>query len=161
MAVRCEGCDQTWSTGEPITPCRCVSDGGIALAAVFDAIILAIRVVHQRLRLAWSRRRSRVRLRKARTDPYRGISPASRFQIYVGDDSLEADSFGEIIAGMRALGCSDDAVINAALVTHATPRGGRITCKRSQARGLAWAATLTPPSSPTGVVAARREHFLD
>jgi hypothetical protein len=139
MSVRCEGCGQGWKTGEPTGRCRCTSDGA-DLAELFGAAWLAIQVLRQRLWLAWSRRRARARIRKAQTDPYRSLGPEPRFQILVGDDSLEADTFGEVIAKMRGLGCSDDEVIEAAIVTHHQPRGGRVK-RRSDVRALAAAVT--------------------
>jgi hypothetical protein len=60
------------------------------------------------------------------SDPYRALGPAPRFELHVGEDVLESESFEGIIAQLRALGCSDAEVIEAAIVSHRTPRGGKV-----------------------------------
>jgi hypothetical protein len=95
------------------------------LLVIFQALGFAVRLLHQRLRLAWLRMRTRSRRQlSGPVDPYRSLGPLPRFELRIGEDVLESESFGGIIAQMRALGCSDDEIIEAAIVTHRTPRGG-------------------------------------
>lgn len=92
---------------------------------IWPAVVLGFQVLRQRLRLAWLRMRTRSRRQlSGSADPYRSLGPLPRFELRVGEDVLESESFGGIIAQMRALGCSDEEIIEAAIVTHNMPRGG-------------------------------------
>jgi hypothetical protein len=106
---------------------------------LINAVVFAARVVHQRLRLAWLRMWAKTRRPVETSDPYRALGPAPRFELHVGEDVLESESFGGIIAQMRVLGCSDKEIIEAAIVTHRTPRGGRID---SMHNAFNWIANL-------------------
>jgi hypothetical protein len=142
MGVRCD-CGKVWSTGESTEGHRCddyerrrvpghTISGEPSWSILINAVVFAVRVVHQRLRLAWLRMWAKTRRSVETSDPYRALGPAPRFELHVGEDVLESDSFASIIVQMRALGCSDAEVIDAAIVTHRTPRGGKVRINHMQ-----------------------------
>jgi hypothetical protein len=136
MNIHCS-CGKVWQSGDPVaqrcdlcwtrTPGHTVS-GEPAIPALAHAIVFGARVLYQRLRLAWHRFWAVSHRPVGPGDPYRKVAPGLRFELHVGDDVLEAATFEGIIAQMRAMGCTDSEVIQAALVTHRTPRGGRVEC---------------------------------
>jgi len=130
-------------SGEPTLP---------ALARALGMVVLTLR---QHLRLAWLRTRARARRPVASADPYRSLAPLPRFELRVGEDVLESESFGGIIAQMRALGCSDAEVIEAAIVTHRTPRGGKVQRRVNHMQRVDDALSLLVAPAHEGAFARR------